>query len=58
MTLKYVAPSESIVLKLGLSLYFCLGAFNSLNRNYPKFSHTYVMANSADPDQTAPKGAV
>ena len=27
-------------------------------RNYPKFSHRKVWANSADPDQTAPRGAV
>ena len=27
-------------------------------RNDPKFSDRYIWANSADPDQTAPKGAV
>ena len=27
-------------------------------RNDPKFSDRYVWANSADPDQTAPRGAV
>ena len=27
-------------------------------RNDPKFSGRYVWANSADPDQTAPRGAV
>ena len=27
-------------------------------RNDPKFSDRHVWANSADPDQTAPKGAV
>ena len=27
-------------------------------RNDPKFSGTYPWANSADPDQTAPRGAV
>ena len=27
-------------------------------RNDPKFSDRYVKANSADPDQTAPRGAV
>ena len=28
------------------------------NRNDPKFSDKHVWANSADPDQTAPSGAV
>ena len=27
-------------------------------RNDPKFSDRYVKANSAEPDQTAPRGAV
>ena len=27
-------------------------------RNDPKFSDRYAWANSADPDQTAPRGAV
>ena len=27
-------------------------------RNFPKFSDRQVWANSADPDQTAPRGAV
>ena len=27
-------------------------------RNDPKFSDRYALANSADPDQTAPRGAV
>ena len=27
-------------------------------RNDPKFSDRYARANSADPDQTAPRGAV
>ena len=26
--------------------------------NDPKFSDRYVLANSADPDQTAPRGAI
>ena len=30
----------------------------SLYRNDPKFSDRYAWANSADPDQTAPRGAV
>ena len=30
----------------------------SIYRNDPKFSGRYVWANSADPDQTAPRGAV
>ena len=30
----------------------------SVNRNDPKFSDRYVLANSADPDQTAPRGAI
>ena len=29
-----------------------------LYRNDPKFSDRYAWANSADPDQTAPRGAV
>ena len=31
---------------------------NSIYRNYPKFLDRQVWANSADPDQTAPRGAV
>ena len=31
---------------------------NRLYRNDPKFSDRYAWANSADPDQTAPRGAV
>ena len=27
-------------------------------RNDPKFSDTHALANNADPDQTAPRGAV
>ena len=27
-------------------------------RNFPKFSDRQVLANSVDPDQTAPRGAV
>ena len=30
----------------------------SIYRNDPKFSDRYAWANSADPDQTAPRGAV
>ena len=30
----------------------------SMYRNDPEFSDRYVWANSADPDQTAPRGAV
>ena len=33
-------------------------AVASVYRNDPKFSDRYVWANSADPDQTAPRGAV
>ena len=32
----------------------CLSAY----RNDPKFSDRYAWANSVDPDQTAPRGAV
>ena len=35
------------------SVFFC-----SYNRKDPKFSDRQVWANSADPDQTAPRGAV
>ena len=31
---------------------------NYMYRNDPKFSDRYAWANSADPDQTAPEGAV
>ena len=31
---------------------------NKMYRNDPKFSERYAWANSADPDQTAPRGAV
>ena len=31
---------------------------NFIYRNDPKFSDRYAWANSADPDQTAPRGAV
>ena len=31
---------------------------STVYRNDPKFSDRYVGANSADPDQTAPRGAV
>ena len=34
------------------------GMTNSYYRNDPKFSDRQVRANSADPDQTAPRGAV
>ena len=32
--------------------------YNKWYRNDPKFSDTQAWANSADPDQTAPRGAV
>ena len=31
---------------------------SAVPRNYPKFSDRLIGANSADPDQTAPRGAV
>ena len=38
--------------------WFC-GGFESLQyRNFPKFSDRQIWANSADPVQTAPRGAV
>ena len=40
---------------------FCKGtvkALSSTYRNDPKFLDRYAWANSADPDQTAPRGAV
>ena len=52
-------------LRVGVLLRKHLHQFQSLNaclgndyRNYPKFSDRYAWANSADPDQTAPRGAV
>ena len=36
----------------------CLCALYLLYRNDPKFSDRYAWANSADSDQTAPRGAV
>ena len=35
-----------------------LTAMKDTYRNDPKFSDRYAWANSADPDQTAPRGAV
>ena len=35
-----------------------VGMHNLTYRNDPKFSDRYTWANSADPDQTAPRGAV
>ena len=41
---------------------FCVrllpSAFRAMHRNDPKFSDRWVWANSEDPDQTAPLGAV
>ena len=48
--------SNLLVLKETISLY--AGHWISMYRNDPKFSDRYAWANSADPDQTAPRGAV
>ena len=40
--------------KKSLKLHMCLNDY----RNDPKFLDRYAWANSADPDQTAPRGAV
>ena len=39
-------------------LYVVREAQKELYRNDPKFSDRYAWANSVDPDQTAPRGAV
>ena len=42
-------------IRIGITIKNChLGSY----RNGPKFSERYAWANSADPDQTAPRGAV
>ena len=38
--------------------YFFKRSFVMIYRIDPKFSERWVLANSADPDQTAPRGAV
>ena len=45
------------------NLYVCQGRaiqgiFKNMYHNDPKFSDRYAWANSEDPDQTAPRGAV
>ena len=42
----------------GQGLYPLYEHTNAIYRNDPKFSDRLVWANSADPDQTAPRGAV
>ena len=46
---------------LGISHFVSLAVLwlkYNIYRNDPKFSDRYAWANSADPDQTAPRGAV
>ena len=41
-----------------MSFFFPITACIKYYRNDPKFSDRYAWANSADPDQSAPRGAV
>ena len=43
---------------LNVAMIFCNEVLSNEYRNDPKFSDKYAWANSADPDQTAPRGAV
>ena len=42
----------------GMAYYLIQSLLSKLYPNEPKFSDKYAWANSADPDQTAPRGAV
>ena len=46
------------ILNVAYKSYMYVHVWNFTYRNDPKFSDRYVLANSADPDQTAPRGAV
>ena len=46
------------LLYIGWLQYFFKNVSNGPYRNDPKFSDRYAWANNADPDQTAPTGAV
>ena len=52
-TSTFVAYKNSVSLGMGLIVHVL-----KWYRNDPKFSDRYAWANSADPDQTAPRGAV
>ena len=56
LTIKCICTFECTftLTKLGHSF----GRENTCPRNDPKFSDRYAWANSVDPDQTAPRGAV
>ena len=65
--LKAVQPGHTVItiilIILVKSLQDCTGKLyskteNNIYRNDPKISDRYAWANSADPDQTAPRGAV
>ena len=43
---------------MGIILQLVIDLAKEDYRNDPKFSDRYAWANSADPDQTAPRGAV
>ena len=53
---KYHLKEEQKGVKL--MMLFCLFLNKNRYRNDPKFSDRLVLKNSADPDQTAPRGAV
>ena len=54
MNVSHVGPSRDVA-----SVIFCIEKdFRVVQRNDPKFSDRSVWANRADPDQTAPRGAV
>ena len=69
ITVVFVIKNQ-LLLKLRIFQLFCIpfevkvhsfpvsNQFSNVYRNDPKFSDRYAQANSADPDQTAPRGAV
>ena len=56
VTLRGVSNKHCYLISIAYCLFFhCI---QSVYRNDPKFSDTQALANSADPDQTAPRGTV
>ena len=61
MHFSMVKPSSSNFRMISANMFKVatfLGLLRFIYRNDPKFSDRYVWANSADPDHTAPGGAV
>ena len=55
MKIHSIFNRKSVDIKLKYSIYL---TYSQKYRNDPKFQDKQVWANSADPDQTAPRGAV